>query len=87
MKTHVLLDWLGDHTWAPHDNMAAWPPSHAHFRTPWPIFLGISRQLSQPGLFWVPNIVAMTRELLIIGPIVLLVGVLRGRIRRSSMIR
>lgn len=80
--SHVLLDWLGTDTSAPVGVPALWPISSAYYEAPWHLFEPISRRFSQPALFWMPNIAAVTRELLILVPVVALVWWMRTRARR-----
>jgi membrane-bound metal-dependent hydrolase YbcI (DUF457 family) len=82
--SHVLLDWLGTDTSPPVGVPALWPISSAYFEAPWHIFDPISRRFSQPALFWMPNVVAVTRELLILVPIVALVWLARTRAHPSD---
>jgi predicted Zn-dependent protease len=76
-----VLDWFGLDTSAPFGIPALWPFSSAYFQAPWPIFLSVSRRIHQPDLFWIPNALAVARELLILVPIVMLVA---SRRRRAS---
>jgi membrane-bound metal-dependent hydrolase YbcI (DUF457 family) len=82
--SHVLLDWLGTDTSPPVGVPALWPVSSAYYEAPWHIFEPISRRFSQPELFWMPNMVAVTREVLILVPIVALVWWARTRTQRSD---
>jgi tetratricopeptide (TPR) repeat protein len=79
--SHLLLDWFGLDTSAPFGIPALWPLSSAYFQAPWPVFLPVSRRIHQPDLFWIPNALAVARELLILVPIVMLVA---SRRRRTS---
>jgi inner membrane protein len=68
--SHVLLDWLGVDTSPPLGVAAWWPFSTAYYQAPRPVFLAVSRRFHQPALFWLPNALALMRELLILGPLV-----------------
>ncbi len=82
--SHVLLDWLGTDTSAPVGVPALWPLSCAYYEAPWHVFEPISRRFAQPALFWMPNLVAVTRELLILVPVVALVWWARTRAHPSD---
>lgn len=82
--SHVLLDWIGTDTSAPVGVPALWPVSSAYYESPWHVFAPISRRFSQPALFWLPNIVAVARELAILVPIVVFVWWARTRAQASS---
>ena len=77
--SHVLLDWLGADSSPPLGLQVLWPWSAAYLHAQWPIFLAVSRRLRHPELFWVPNALALARELAILVPLVLVVGWWRGR--------
>ena len=74
--SHTLLDWLGTDTSAPIGIMALWPFSREFFHSGLHVFQAISRRYGLPG-FWTLNLLALLRELLILGPIVALAGYLR----------
>lgn len=77
--SHILLDWLGEDTWAPFGVVALWPVSATYFESPWHVFMAVSRRVAQPAVFWRTNIAALTRELLVLLPVVLAIGYLKGR--------
>ena len=77
--SHVLLDLCGADTSLPYGLTALWPFSSAYSESPWPIFLAVSRRYRQPDLFWLPNIVAVLREVLVLAPVVALVAYSRRR--------
>jgi membrane-bound metal-dependent hydrolase YbcI (DUF457 family) len=81
--SHVLLDWLGTDTWAPVGVMALWPISAGFYESPLHLFLPISRRIFQPELFWIPNLRAVLRELILLGPLAFLSwrGVQPDRVR------
>ena len=66
--SHIFLDWLGDDTSAPLGVMALWPFSREYFMTPVPLMPAITRRYWLPG-FWTHNLRAITFELLVLGPL------------------
>jgi inner membrane protein len=78
--SHTLLDWLGTDTSAPIGIMALWPFSRAYYESSLHVFMAVSRRFRQPELFWMQNLAALARELLILVPIA--IGVAIGRRRR-----
>lgn len=81
--THILLDWLGADSSPPIGIMAAWPVSHGFFAAPRPLFLAISRRYWLPD-FWMLNLRAVAREVLMLGPLVLMVWRIRRRQSRPA---
>jgi inner membrane protein len=78
--THLLLDWLGSDTSAPIGIMALWPFTTEHYQSSLYVFDAISRRYWMGQTFVLQNLKAVTRELLILGPIVWLAArVARGR--------
>jgi membrane-bound metal-dependent hydrolase YbcI (DUF457 family) len=75
--SHVLLDWVSSDTSPPIGLQACWPWSSAYYEAPWEVFLATSRRVHQPDLFWVPNALAIARELIILVPVVALVYYVR----------
>jgi hypothetical protein len=71
-STHILLDWLGTDTSTPIGIMALWPFSHAYYESSAHVFMAISRRYWLPE-FWTANLIAVGRELLILGPVVAMV--------------
>ena len=65
--SHVFLDWLGADTAAPFGVMALWPASYEFYLSRLDIFAGVERHY-RPG-FWLFNIKALARELIILGPL------------------
>jgi membrane-bound metal-dependent hydrolase YbcI (DUF457 family) len=84
--SHVLLDWLGTDTSPPAGIMALWPWSRAYLEAPFQVFLAVSRRFHQPELFWVPNLRALVRELIVLLPAAALVARWRG-LRLSAAAR
>lgn len=85
--SHVLLDWLGTDTSAPFGVMALWPFTSAFYESPLHLFPAISRRIHQPELFWIPNLLAVLRELAILVPLAGLVGWVKlGRLRRQGRV-
>jgi hypothetical protein len=80
--SHTLLDWLGSDTSPPIGIMALWPLSREYYESGLHVFVAVSRRVSQPETFWMQNLTALMRELLILVPPLLLIGWFR-RVRRS----
>ena len=74
--SHVLLDWLGSDSRPPIGIMALWPFSDTYSESPLHLFLAISRRYWLTE-FWTYNLRALAREVLILGPIVAAVYLLR----------
>jgi inner membrane protein len=83
--SHLLLDWLGSDTSAPFGIPALWPVSSVFYQAPWHLFLPVSRRIHQPDLFWIPNLLAVAREVVILLPIVALIGYACHKGRRRSL--
>jgi membrane-bound metal-dependent hydrolase YbcI (DUF457 family) len=66
--SHLLLDWMGDDTTPPIGIMALWPLTDAFYQSDLHWFMAISRRYWLPG-FWIHNLTAVAREILVIGPI------------------
>ena len=79
--SHALLDWLGSDTSPPIGIMALWPFSREYYESSVHMFMAVSRRIWQPETFWMQNLFALARELLILVPPLLLVGWSR-RVRR-----
>ena len=75
--SHTLLDWMGRDTSAPIGIMALWPVSREYFESDLHVFMAISRRYWQDG-FLAQNLAAVTREVLILAPILAVVMVVRG---------
>ena len=82
--THPLLDALALDTSPPIGVMAFWPFSSAYVQTGLSVFSPISRAYEAPGFFTL-NLVALAREVLIIGLVVF--AVWRLRVTSSSHAR
>jgi membrane-bound metal-dependent hydrolase YbcI (DUF457 family) len=81
--THVLFDWLGSDDFPPLGVMALWPFSNEFYFADAFLFEAISRRYWLPG-FIAHNVLAVVREVVILGPIavvVYLVQIRRGQIR------
>jgi hypothetical protein len=81
--SHVLFDWLGSDTTPPLGVMALWPLSSAYYFSNAFFFEAISRR------YWLDNFIthnvwAVTKELLILGPLLAVVTAFRLRARRRS---
>lgn len=70
--THPFLDSLAQDWSSPFGVMVFWPLSSASFYTGWDIFMSIWRHWWEPGWF-THNVVAVTREILILLPVTLVV--------------
>jgi inner membrane protein len=70
--SHILLDWLGQDTSAPHGVMALWPFTDRYFMSPIAFLPSITRRYWLPG-FWLHNLRALAFELAVLGPILILV--------------
>jgi membrane-bound metal-dependent hydrolase YbcI (DUF457 family) len=79
--SHVLLDWLGSDPTPPSGVWALWPFSQEYYLAPWQVFLGTSRRFHDHR-FWVTNVRALVRELVILLPVVLVVAYTRLIARR-----
>jgi inner membrane protein len=67
--THVLFDWLGADTSAPRGLMALWPFSSSFYISDLGVFDSVDRRYWLKG-FWRRNILAVTREVAILAPLV-----------------
>lgn len=79
--SHVLLDWLSSDNSAPIGIMALWPLDRGYYVSDLHLFMAISRRYYQGWTFVWQNIVAIARELAILVPTVVIVGL--GRQRRE----
>lgn len=77
VASHLLLDWLGSDTTPPIGIMALWPFTREFYQSPFFVFMAITRRWWLPQ-FYTWNVVAALREMAILGPIALIVGVWRG---------
>jgi membrane-bound metal-dependent hydrolase YbcI (DUF457 family) len=80
--THVLFDWLGSDDSPPLGVMALWPLDSQFYFADAFVFDAISRRYWLPG-FIMHNVMAVVREVLVLGPIVGAVSLLRWRTRRG----
>lgn len=69
--SHILLDWLGSDTTPPLGVMALWPLTADFYQSSWFLFDAISRRVWLWST-WVHNAEAVAREILILGPVVVL---------------
>ena len=67
--SHVLFDWLGSDDSPPLGVMALWPFTSRFYFADAYVFEAISRRYAEPG-FWAQNMWALTKEILLLGPIV-----------------
>ena len=77
--SHVLFDWLGSDDSPPLGVMALWPFSAEFYFANAFVFEAISRRYWLPG-FVAHNAMAVLREVLILGPVVLVTYFLRKRV-------
>ncbi len=82
--SHSLLDWLSTDTSPPIGIMALWPFSTEHYLSPYRVFLPLLRRYSSLE-FWLINLRAVIRELLILGPLFLIVWWPRGERRPAGL--
>jgi membrane-bound metal-dependent hydrolase YbcI (DUF457 family) len=66
--THVLFDWLGSDDFPPVGVMALWPVTRDYYFADAFVFEAISRRYWLPG-FVTHNLLAVLREIAILGPI------------------
>jgi membrane-bound metal-dependent hydrolase YbcI (DUF457 family) len=81
--SHVLFDWLGSDTTPPLGVMALWPFSREYYFSNAFFFEAISRR------YWLDNFIthnvwAVAKEILILGPVLAMVMLIRSRARRRS---
>ena len=66
--SHLVLDWLGADSSTPRGVLAFWPVSNVFYVSGLDIFNAVDRRYWIPG-FWTRNVLAVLRELIILGPI------------------
>lgn len=81
--SHVLLDWLGEDSSAPRGVMALWPFTSAYYVSGLNLFDAVDRRYWLPG-FWWRNGVAISREMLILGPVAILAALVARRRARNK---
>jgi LexA-binding, inner membrane-associated putative hydrolase len=79
--SHVLLDWLSSDNSTPVGIMALWPFARGYYESDLHLFMAISRRYYQGWAFIRQNVLAVLRELAILGPVLVIVGVTRRRRR------
>ena len=77
--THVLFDWLGADSSTPRGLMALWPATSSYYISDLDVFNSVDRRYWTAG-FWRRNAVTLVREVVILGPLLLLVV----RVRRGK---
>jgi membrane-bound metal-dependent hydrolase YbcI (DUF457 family) len=80
--THVLFDWLGSDDSPPLGVMALWPFTSQFYFAEAYVFEAISRRYWRPG-FIEHNLLAVVREIAILGPVLGAAYLLRRNRRRS----
>jgi hypothetical protein len=68
--SHVVLDWLAGDATPPWGITALWPFSSSYYLSHLDVFWGISREPWRPGAVW-HDVLAIGRELLLLGPLAL----------------
>lgn len=81
--SHTLLDWLGSDSSPPIGVMALWPVSREYYESSLHVFMAISRRYWLPE-FWTYNLRALARELLILGPLFVVVMGVRWKLTRRA---
>ena len=81
--SHILFDWLGSDTTPPLGVMALWPFSREYYFSNAFFFEAISRR------YWLDNFIAhnvwaVTKEILILGPVLAVVMLIRSRAQHRS---
>jgi hypothetical protein len=76
--THVLFDWLGSDDFPPLGVMALWPFSDKFYFAEAYVFATISRRYWLPG-FIEHNVLAVVREVVILGPIAVVMYLVHRR--------
>ena len=79
--SHVVLDWLGADSSTPRGVLALWPVSNVFYVSGLDVFNAVDRRYWIPG-FWTRNVLAVLREVIILGPIAA-ISVSAGRRVRS----
>ena len=69
--SHVLLDWLGEDSSNPRGLMAFWPFSRGYYISGVDLFDAVDRRYWREG-FWRHNLIAVTKEVVILFPLALL---------------
>jgi membrane-bound metal-dependent hydrolase YbcI (DUF457 family) len=77
--SHVMLDWLGKDSSPPQGIMMLWPISEQYYESGADVFSEVSRRYWKPDEFIVGNLGSVAREVLILGPVLLLAWYLRRR--------
>lgn len=85
--SHSLLDWLGKDSSNPPGLMVLWPFSSRFYISGWDVFAEVSRRYWNPDEFVFGNLRAVGRELLILGPVLMVVWLVRARRSRSHFDR
>jgi hypothetical protein len=84
--SHIVLDWLGSDTAPPIGVMALWPFSHSFYQSDLHWFMAIWREPERTG-FVRHNLLAICREVMLLGPPVAAVWWWRARRRAVRMRR
>ncbi|HWW85334.1 MAG TPA: metal-dependent hydrolase [Vicinamibacterales bacterium] len=76
-STHLFLDWLGADTHPPYGLQLLWPVSKAWFISGFNIFPETARQHLLSGTTIRQNLVAVTWEVILVGPLALVLWLVR----------
>lgn len=82
--SHLLLDWLGNDPGAPHGIMLWWPWTERFTVAGNPLFMRVCRDYWLIDC-WRNNVLALGRELLILGPLTLAVALGAHRVMASRL--
>jgi len=82
--SHALLDWLGKDSSMPPGLMVLWPFSTRFYISGVDLFGEVSRRYWKPDEFIVGNLLAVAREMLILGPVALVAWMLRSKPRTKN---
>ncbi len=77
--SHVLLDWMGEDFYAPRGVQLLWPFSDAWFISEWDVFRRTQRANPLSLLTMTHNLWTAAQEIVILGPIMLILWIVRRR--------
>jgi len=82
--SHILLDWLGSDSNAPRGIQALWPLSDRWYISGWDVFSRVERRRPFSLSTIRTNLAAISREIMILGPVVMTVWYARRRRLRET---
>lgn len=82
--THLLLDWMAVDTHPPYGIRALWPFDSGWYISGWNVFNETARRHLLSRITLLQNARAIVREIAILGPVVVAIGVARFFVRRAS---